>query len=181
MPFELPIFQNNRPLAAMMMMLLEQCGFQQQHDDEGFFKTYGNSNDVRHELLALAPNIQLDEHLENDSIYCFQHTEVGHIVVEIHPPVQLILCDVWIYPPLQQLLEPDVSSYGVRSDEEGASLGEDSGSNASGGSSCSNASSLLREWGHEREAEIEASREEQWIAEWTAARLEVRADALSAR
>ena len=91
----------------MMMMLLEQCGFQQQHDDEGLylFKTYGNSNDVRHELLALAPNIQLDEHLENDSIYCFQHTEVGHIVVEIHPPVQLILCDVWIYPPLQQLLE----------------------------------------------------------------------------
>ena len=107
MPFELTIFQNNRPLAAMMMMLLEQCGFQQQHDDEGLylFKTYGNSNDVRHELLALAPNIQLDEHLENDSIYCFQHTAVGHIVVEIHPPVQLILCDVWIYPPLQQLLE----------------------------------------------------------------------------
>ena len=91
----------------MMMTLLEQCGFQQQHDDEGLylFKTYGNSNDVRHELLALAPNIQLDEHLENDSIYCFQHTAVGHIVVEIHPPVQLILCDVWISPPLQQLLE----------------------------------------------------------------------------
>ena len=74
--------------------------------------------------------------------------------------------------------EADVSSNGVRSDEDGASLGEDSGSNASGGSSCSNASSLLREWGHEREAEIEASREEQLIEEWTAAWQEVRADAV---
>ena len=77
MPFEVTIFQDNRPLLVMMVMVLEQCGFQQQHDDDGLYlvEKYSSSNAVIQELLALVPNIQLDEHLENDSIYCFQHAE----------------------------------------------------------------------------------------------------------
>jgi len=365
MPFEVTILQDNKVLPVNVVAMLEQRGFQQEQDADAFYitKTYGSSTDAVKEVLELAPNIQLVQHLENDSMYYFQHAEAGCIEVKIRPPLQLLKLDVGIHPPLQHLLnhdmyaksteaaplrmemlsqnprngaeyhshpqlfgirslratpdsqlysvlacvatrlslpaymfvlddsggryhqitaswggelavqscsrpsmnfctdlvesqreyievldareshdycadelvlfgpqgrhllgvpvsyedvrvgvlcvvdvkpattplhsslrkylrqmavqlehsmadsrdgnEADVSSNGVRSDEEGASLGEDSGSNASGGSSCSNASSLLREWGHEREAEIEASREERLIEEWTAASQEV--------
>ena len=68
--------------------------------------------------------------------------------------------------------EADGSSNG----DEGGSTpsGAGSGSNASGGGgSGSNASSFLRKWGREREAEIEAVREERLVEEWTSGWQEV--------
>ena len=63
--------------------------------------------------------------------------------------------------------EADGSSNGDEGGGSCPSSGAGSGSNASGGGSGSNASSFLRKWGREREAEIEAVREERLVEEWT--------------
>ena len=110
MPFEVTILQDNKVLPVNVVAMLEQRGFQQVQDADAFYitKTYGSSTDAVKEVLELAPNIQLVQHLENDSMYYFQHAEAGRIEVEIHPPLQLLKLDVGIHPPLQHLLNHDM-------------------------------------------------------------------------
>ena len=100
MPFEVTILQDNKVLPVNVVAMLEQRGFQQEQDADAFYitKTYGSSTDAVKEVLELAPNIQLVQHLENDSMYYFQHAEAGRIEVEIHPPLQLLKLDVGIHP-----------------------------------------------------------------------------------
>ena len=69
MPFEVTILQDNKVLPVNVVAMLEQRGFQQVQDADAFYitKTYGSSTDAVKEVLELAPNIQLVQHLENDS------------------------------------------------------------------------------------------------------------------
>ena len=95
MPFEVTILQDNKVLPVNVVAMLEQRGFQQEQDADAFYitKTYGSSTDAVKEVLELAPNIQLVQHLENDSMYYFQHAEAGCIEVKIRPPLQLLRLD----------------------------------------------------------------------------------------
>ena len=67
MPFEVTILQDNKVLPVNVVAMLEQRGFQQEQDADAFYitKTYGSSTDAVKEVLELAPNIQLVQHLHS--------------------------------------------------------------------------------------------------------------------
>ena len=91
MAFAVTMFvQEQATLPASIQTACELCGFQRQEDDEGPYlsKSYVDCGDMFCQLLELAPNLQLDVHLSKDSIYFFQHAEVGIVVVEIHRPAR---------------------------------------------------------------------------------------------